>query len=87
MCDNILVNVDLGDDARIEEIGPPEKVINSFGPEVIGQNVESEVMNSAVKEYSGRKYYQFELEPPHCLITATAAGNRLYLFSILANGN
>ncbi|PWA49308.1 mog1/PsbP/DUF1795-like photosystem II reaction center PsbP family protein [Artemisia annua] len=46
----------------------------------------NEVMNSAVKEYSGRKYYQFELEPPHCLITATAAGNRLYLFSILANG-
>nr|GEV82228.1 PsbP domain-containing protein 4, chloroplastic isoform X2 [Tanacetum cinerariifolium] len=76
----------LEDDARIEKIGPPEKVINAFGPEVIGQNVEGKVMNSAVKEYSGRKYYQFELEPPHCLITATAAGNRLYLFSILANG-
>ncbi|KAJ9564939.1 hypothetical protein OSB04_000905 [Centaurea solstitialis] len=44
------------------------------------------VMNSQVKEYSGRKYYQFELEPPHCLITATAAGNRLYLFNVLANG-
>ncbi|XP_071693763.1 psbP domain-containing protein 4, chloroplastic [Rutidosis leptorrhynchoides] len=76
----------LEDDARIEKIGPPEKVINAFGPEVIGQNVEGKVMNSQVKEYSGRKYYQFELEPPHCLITATAAGNRLYLFSILANG-
>ncbi|GJU22516.1 PsbP domain-containing protein 4, chloroplastic isoform X1 [Tanacetum coccineum] len=76
----------LEDDARIEKIGPPEKVINKFGLEVIGQNVEGKVMNSEVKEYSGRKYYQFELEPPHCLITATAAGNRLYLFSILANG-
>ena len=62
-------------------------MINAFGPEVIGENVEGKVMNSQVKEYSGRKYYQFELEPPHCLITATAAGNRLYLFSVLANGN
>ncbi|KAI7740143.1 hypothetical protein M8C21_018271 [Ambrosia artemisiifolia] len=76
----------LEDDARIEKIGPPEKVINAFGPEVIGENVEGKVVNSEVKEYSGRKYYQFELEPPHCLITATAAGNRLYLFSVLANG-
>ncbi|KVH99641.1 psbP domain-containing protein 4, chloroplastic [Cynara cardunculus var. scolymus] len=76
----------LEDDARIERIGPPEKVINAFGPEVIGENVEGKVMNSKVKEYSGRKYYQFELEPPHCLITATAAGNRLYLFNVLANG-
>nr|XP_043606004.1 psbP domain-containing protein 4, chloroplastic [Erigeron canadensis] len=76
----------LEDDARIEKIGPPEKVINAFGPEVIGENVEGKVMNSQVKEYDGRKYYQFELEPPHCLITATAAGNRLYLFNILANG-
>jgi len=39
-----------------------------------------------VTEHSGRKYYQFELEPPHALITATAAGNRLYLFNITANG-
>ncbi|KAK1406873.1 hypothetical protein QVD17_38481 [Tagetes erecta] len=76
----------LEDDARIEQIGPPEKVINAFGPEVIGENVEGKVVSSQVKEYSGRKYYQFELEPPHCLITATAAGNRLYLFSVLANG-
>ncbi|GJT34329.1 PsbP domain-containing protein 4, chloroplastic isoform X2 [Tanacetum coccineum] len=64
----------LEDDARIEKIGPPEKVINKFGLEVIGQNVEGKVMNSEVKEYSGRKYYQFELELPHCLITATATG-------------
>ncbi|XP_023753589.1 psbP domain-containing protein 4, chloroplastic isoform X1 [Lactuca sativa] len=76
----------LEDDARIEKIGTPEKVISAFGPEVIGENVEGKVVSSQVKEYSGRKYYQFELEPPHCLITATAAGNRLYLFNVLANG-
>ncbi|KAL2503662.1 PsbP domain-containing protein 4 [Abeliophyllum distichum] len=77
---------DIGDDATIERIGPPEIVINAFGPEVIGENVEGKVLSSEVAEYSGRKYYQFELEPPHVLITATAAGNRLYLFSVTANG-
>ncbi|XP_052190203.1 psbP domain-containing protein 4, chloroplastic isoform X1 [Diospyros lotus] len=76
----------LGDDAKIERIGPPEKVISAFGPEVIGENVEGKVISMEVTEHSGRKYYQFELEPPHALITATAAGNRLYLFNITANG-
>lgn len=77
---------DLGDNATIEAIGSPEKVINAFGPEVIGENVEGKVLSSDVVEHLGRKYYQFELEPPHVLITATAAGNRLYLFSVTGKG-
>ncbi|KFK42110.1 hypothetical protein AALP_AA2G212300 [Arabis alpina] len=76
----------LGDDVKIENIGPPAKVINAFGPEVIGENVEGKVLSSNVAEHDGRLYYQFELEPPHVLITATAAGNRLYLFSVTGNG-
>ncbi|KAK6939984.1 PsbP, C-terminal [Dillenia turbinata] len=76
----------LGSDAKIENIGPPEKVINAFGPEVIGENVEGKVLSVDVTEHSGRTYYQYELEPPHILITATAAGNRLYLFSVTAKG-
>uniref|UniRef100_A0A0F7GZ57 Photosystem II reaction center PsbP family protein n=1 Tax=Monsonia marlothii TaxID=163685 RepID=A0A0F7GZ57_9ROSI len=76
----------LGDDAKLELIGPPDKVISAFGPEVIGENVEGKVLRTEVAEHSGRTYYQFELEPPHVLITATAAGNRLYLFSVTANG-
>ncbi|XP_066358753.1 psbP domain-containing protein 4, chloroplastic-like isoform X1 [Miscanthus floridulus] len=74
------------DDATIEKIGNPEKVITAFGPEVIGENVEGKVLSTATAERSGRTYYQFELEPPHVFITATAAGNRLYLFSVTANG-
>ncbi|XP_065880699.1 psbP domain-containing protein 4, chloroplastic isoform X1 [Euphorbia lathyris] len=77
---------DLGDNATIERIGPPEKVINAFGPEVIGENVEGKVLSTDVTQHSGRMYYQFELEPPHVLITATAAGNRLYLFAVTGNG-
>ncbi|KAJ6405435.1 hypothetical protein OIU84_013404 [Salix udensis] len=72
----------LGENATIEQIGPPEKVINAFGPEVIGENVEGKVLSTNVEEHSGRRYYQYELEPPHALITATAAGNRLYLFNV-----
>ncbi|XLT03147.1 hypothetical protein HN51_052498 [Arachis hypogaea] len=76
----------LGDDATIEKIGPPEKVINAFGPEMIGDNVEGKVLSSDVAEHNGRTYYQFELEPPHIFITATAAGNRLYLFGVTGSG-
>lgn len=76
----------LGDNAKIELIGPPDKVINAFGPEVIGENVEGKVISMNVAEHSGRTYYQYELEPPHALITATAAGNRLYLFNVTASG-
>lgn len=61
-------------------------MINAFGPEVIGENVEGKVLSMKVAEHLGRTYYQFELEPPHALITATAAGNRLYLFNITGNG-
>lgn len=61
-------------------------MINAFGPEVIGENVEGKVLSSEIAEHSGRKYYQFELEPPHVLITATAAGNRLYLFNVTGSG-
>ncbi|XP_010930636.2 psbP domain-containing protein 4, chloroplastic [Elaeis guineensis] len=82
----VLRFADLGENARIEQIGPPEKVINAFGPEVIGENVEGKVLSMEVAEHSGRTYYQYELEPPHALITATAAGNRLYLFNVTANG-
>ncbi|KAJ6939127.1 psbP domain-containing protein 4 [Populus alba x Populus x berolinensis] len=76
----------LGENATIEQIGPPEIVINAFGPEVIGENVEGKVLSMNVEEHSGRRYYQYELEPPHALITATAAGNRLYLFNVTGNG-
>ncbi|KAJ6819980.1 psbP domain-containing protein 4, chloroplastic [Iris pallida] len=76
----------IGDNAKIEQIGTPEKVINAFGPEVTGENVEGKVLRTQVADYLGRKYYQYELEPPHVLITATAAGNRLYLLGVTANG-
>lgn len=76
----------LGDNTTIQEIGTPEKVISAFGPEVTGENVEGKVLSMEVAEHSGRRYYQYELEPPHVFITATAAGNRLYLFCVTGSG-
>lgn len=77
---------ELGDNVKIEDIGEPQKVIDAFGPEITGQNVEGKVRNMDVKKYGGRTYYQYELDVPHMLVTATAAGNRLYLLSVTANG-
>lgn len=76
---------ELGDDATMEKIGPPEKVIDAFGPELVGQNVEGQVKDMMVKEHGGRTYYLYELNVPHSLITATAAGNRLYLMTVFGN--
>jgi hypothetical protein len=76
----------LGDNATIEAVGTPDKVISAFGPEITGQNVEGKVKSMDVKQYDGRTYYQFELDGPHLLVAATAAGNRLYLMSVSANG-
>ena len=39
-----------------------------------------------VVEYDGRTYYFYELKVPHVLITATAAGSRLYLMTVSGNG-
>lgn len=61
-------------------------MINAFGPEVIGENIEGKVLSINTTEHEGRMYYLYELEPPHALITATAAGNRFYLFSVTGNG-
>lgn len=80
------MTTDLGDNATIEKVGPPEKVIDAFGPELVGQNVEGEVKDMEVKEHDGRTYYLYELKVPHVLITATAAGNRLYLMTVSGNG-
>ncbi|KAL3699755.1 hypothetical protein R1sor_017777 [Riccia sorocarpa] len=76
----------LGDNVKIEDIGEPQKVIDAFGPELTGQNVEGKVKNMDVRKYDGRTYYQYELDVPHMLVTASAAGNRLYLLSVTANG-
>lgn len=56
----------VGENPTIDMIGSPDKVINAFGPEVIGQVVDDKVVyaRSVTKEDS-KLYYQFELNQPH----------------------
>lgn len=82
----VLRFADTDENVKIENIGPPEKVIYAFGPELIGQNVEGKVKSAEVEEHSGRTYYRYEVEAPHALVSATAAGNRLYLMTVSGNG-
>ncbi|KAI3983199.1 hypothetical protein MKX01_039690 [Papaver californicum] len=49
------------------------------------ENVEGKVLNTEVAEHSRRKYYHYELETPHVLMSTTAAGNQLYIFAVTAN--
>ena len=68
---------------KIESVGSPERVISAFGPELTGENVEGRVRSSEVVTKGGRTYYEFELDP-HFLVSATAAGNRMYILAVTA---
>ncbi|CAI5470883.1 unnamed protein product [Closterium sp. Yama58-4] len=75
----------LGDDVRIESVGDPERVITAFGPEITGENVEGRVNSTKVVNKGGRTYYEYDVDP-HILVSATAAGNRMYIMGIAASG-
>ncbi|CAI5976101.1 unnamed protein product [Closterium sp. NIES-65] len=75
----------LGDDVRIESVGDPERVITAFGPEITGENVEGRVNDTKVVSKGGRTYYEYDVDP-HILVSATAAGNRMYIMGIAASG-
>mmetsp|Transcript_1656 Transcript_1656/g.4763 ORF Transcript_1656/g.4763 Transcript_1656/m.4763 type:complete len:276 (-) Transcript_1656:1838-2665(-) len=78
-------------DAPLEEIGPPEGLINSFGPYISGTNVEEEeVISAEAKNVDGRTYYVYETytpygtQPPHGLAALTTKGDAAILFVINA---
>ncbi|CAI7917474.1 unnamed protein product [Closterium sp. NIES-54] len=75
----------LGDDVRIESVGDPERVITAFGPEITGENVEGRVNDTKVVSKGGRTYYEYDVDP-HILVSATAAGNRMYIMGVAASG-
>ncbi|KAI8468924.1 MAG: hypothetical protein J3K34DRAFT_425619 [Monoraphidium minutum] len=71
-------------DIRIEELGPPDRIIAGFAPELYGAPLnEDDVLEQGVVEEGGLKYYRWMLKP-HKLVAATAVGNRLFLISISA---
>ncbi|EFJ20658.1 hypothetical protein SELMODRAFT_176658 [Selaginella moellendorffii] len=78
--------------ARIDEIGSPEKLIAALGPFVTGNSYDpDEVIETSVKDRDGEKFYCYTLETPyaktgtHNLAAATSKGNVVLLFVVSAS--
>jgi hypothetical protein len=79
---------DVGFNARItiEQVGPPERLVKGFAPEITGDPIEDEdVRSTEVSKRDGLVYYQFEVKP-RTLVTMTATGNRMFLWVARATG-
>ncbi|BDA49190.1 PsbP domain-containing protein 4, chloroplastic [Coccomyxa sp. Obi] len=80
------IDVGFNADVRIEEVGPPEKLISGFAPELFGSPLaEDDVMEQTIAKKNNLTYYRWELKP-HRLVAATAYKNRMFLMAIQANG-
>jgi hypothetical protein len=72
-------------DITIDEVGPPERLIEGFAPELFGAPLkEGDVLDTKVVQKNGRAYYEWSLKP-HRLVAATAVGNRVFLLAVSAN--
>lgn len=73
-------------DVRIEELAPPENVIEGFAPELFGRPLEEgDVIETQVAKQDDLTYYMWEVKP-HRLVVATAFKNRLFILGTEANG-
>ena len=85
----ILRFMDVGYNASvsIQDIGPPDKIIAGFAPELYGKPLmEDDVIDSEVvtPDRSLLTYYRWQVKPHH-LVAATAVGNRLFILSTTSN--
>lgn len=79
------VDVGYNADVRIEDLGPPEKIISGFAPELFGGPLgEDEVLSTSVEKKDGLTYYSYELSKNR-LVAATAVKNRAFIIAITAN--
>lgn len=80
----VLRFIDVGFNAsvKIEDIGPPMKLIQGFGPELFGKPIDDEdIIKTETDSINGLTYYYFETKP-HNLTSMTAVGNRLFILSL-----
>lgn len=88
----VLRFMDVGFNAQVSmsDIGPPEKIIEGFAPELWGQPLsDGELVDTQVLERDGKAFYRWEVKPfqqsKHLLITATATRNRVFIMLVGAN--
>lgn len=61
----------------MEFLGPPDKIIAGFGPELFGAPLnDGDVTDTTVYKKGNDTYYQWDLKP-HRKVVATATGNRV----------
>mmetsp|Transcript_5289 Transcript_5289/g.12887 ORF Transcript_5289/g.12887 Transcript_5289/m.12887 type:complete len:273 (+) Transcript_5289:86-904(+) len=77
--------------AKLEEIGSPESLINSIGPYITGTDIEDgDVLSCSSTVENGRTYYLYELyapyglNPPHSLAKLTTKDDAALLFTVNA---
>lgn len=84
----VLRFMDVGYNASVtlKDVGPPERVIAGFAPELFGKPLDEEdVLNTQVKtQDNGQLYYFYELKPRR-LVAMTAVRNRVFIITVAAN--
>eukprot|EP00890_Picochlorum_soloecismus_P002135 jgi/Picsp_1/2922/NSC_01147-R1_psbp domain-containing protein chloroplastic-like len=83
----VLRFMDVGYNANvtIKQIGPPDRIIAGFAPELYGKPLlDGDILDTQEFERDGLPYYMWSVKPHH-LVTATAVGNRLFILSTTAN--
>jgi len=90
------VDVGFNADVRIEELGPPDRIVAGFAPELFGAPLqEGDTLETEVERKGDLTYYTYVLKPPaggpggnvggRRLVAATAFKNRLFLMAASAN--
>lgn len=74
-------NIGFNANVKIDELGSPQKMIEGFGPEILGQNVDEILESTSTRKVDGVTYYDYEMAG-HILITMTAAKNRVYIMTV-----
>ena len=76
------MDVGFNADLRIEGLGPPDRIIAGFAPEIFGKPLdEDSVTDTQVVSVNGMTYYRWAVKP-HALVAATAFRNRLFICTI-----
>lgn len=84
------VDVGFNADVRIEELGPPDKIIAGFAPELFGAPLEQgDVTDTVVAKRGGLTYYTWVIKPlsgttVYHLASATAYKNRVFIIAVAA---
>jgi len=78
-------------DVTLEDLGPPDRLILGFAPELIGGPLPDDAVSATeVVQKEGHTYYQWEVEvagakKPYHYVSMTAVGNRAFLLATAAN--